>query len=152
MWGPFGSGAWTNQGNSETVYGTGGEYYQAETARQLQSAAECLNSRRYPDAQRILNSMTDRPARWYYFSAVSQAGQGNNVKALELARQALNLDPGRAEYRQLVSQLESGGSWYQSQENSYGGRPDMFCNNQFASLCAMSLCCSMMSGGRFCCI
>ena len=52
-------------------------------------------------------------------------GLGSNVNALEDAREALRRDPQNARYRMLVSQLESGGQWYQTMGSGYGyERPD----------------------------
>ena len=46
-------------------------------------------------------------------------GMGNNVLAKDHAGQAVNLDPGNPQYRQLLNQLEWNSQRYQN--NPYGG-------------------------------
>ena len=62
----------------------------------------------------MLNGMKDRTARWYYYSAQANSGLGNNVAAMEAARQAVNLEPNNVEYRNFLNMLQNGGSWYQT--------------------------------------
>ena len=54
-----------------------------------------------------------------YYSAIANAGSGNNVTAKEHASQAVNMEPSNMEYRQLQQQLEFGGTWYQSRGGEY---------------------------------
>ena len=91
----------------------------------MQAAANYINSRHFREALNVLNGMGVRNAQWYYMRAVAHAGLGSNVNALEDAREALRRDPQNARYRMLVSQLESGGQWYQTMGSGYGyERPD----------------------------
>ena len=62
----------------------------------------------------------ERNARWYYYSAIAHSGLGNNVAGLEHARKASALEPDNFDYRQLVQQFESGGSWYEQRQAAYG--------------------------------
>ena len=57
---------------------------------------------------------------WYFFSAIANSGVGNNINALEHARQAVNMEPNNIQYRSLLQRLESGGQWYQTMGNGYG--------------------------------
>ena len=88
---------------------------------ELQSAYTYLASRNYREALQVLSRIGNRTARWYYYSAVANAGMGNGLNALEHARQAVNMEPGNPEYRSLLNQLEAGGNRYQS--SRYGGGP-----------------------------
>ena len=108
-------------------YGQSGQtsYGNDEEAIKMQAAANYINSRHFPEALYVLNGMGVRNAQWYYMRAVAHAGLGSNVNALEDAREALRRDPQNARYRMLVSQLESGGQWYQTMGSGYGyERPD----------------------------
>lgn len=108
-------------------YGQSGQtsYGNDEEAIKMQAAANYINSRHFREALNVLNGMGVRNAQWYYMRAVAHAGLGSNVKALEDAREALRRDPQNARYRMLVSQLESGGQWYQTMGSGYGyERPD----------------------------
>ena len=108
-------------------YGQSGQtsYGNDEEAIKMQAAANYTNSRHFREALNVLNGMGVRNAQWYYMRAVAHAGLGSNVNALEDAREALRRDPQNARYRMLVSQLESGGQWYQTMGSGYGyERPD----------------------------
>lgn len=115
----------------------------------LRAAANYINSRHYPEALNLLNSITNRNALWYYYSAIANSGIGNNVIALEHAREALRRDPGNFQYQMLVSQLESGGAWYQQRQGPYqttfstgGGWCVKLCiANLLCNLCCNGLCC-----------
>lgn len=145
FWGPFGGAFWGGQGQQHRQ-----EQYTGETGQRLQAAANYINARRYEEALNVLDSMSDRPARWYYFCAICHAGMGNNVNALSYAKQAVNMEPDNQEYQALVQQLQSGGRWYQQQGQRYG-RGGMDLNTLCCSICALNLCCG--SYGRFflCC-
>lgn len=110
------------------------------TAIHLQAAANYVRSGHYREALNVLNGMEERPSQWYYISAIANSGIGNNITALEHARQAVSMEPGNFEYQQLVQRLEMGGQWYQTRGTDYG-RPlaNMDCCTQ---LCFMNLLCN----------
>lgn len=147
-WGPFGS-FWGYSG--QTGYGsqqTRQENYSQETATRLQAAANYINARHYNEALHVLNEMEDRPARWYYFSAVANSGLGNNVNALEMAKQAVNMEPDNMEYENLLQRLQGGGQWYQSRGTQYGRSAANNMEALCCSICAMQMCCGY---GKYCC-
>lgn len=51
-----------------------------------------------------------RNARWYYYSAAANQGIGNNVTAMEHAKQAVSMEPDNYEYQMLLQQLQGNGS------------------------------------------
>ncbi len=98
----------------------GGGYSRAQESQSeedvhLQAAANYLRNGYYQQAYNVLNGMKDRTARWYYYSAQANSGLGNNVAAMEAARQAVNLEPNNVEYRNFLNMLQNGGSWYQNE-------------------------------------
>lgn len=116
----------------------------------LKAAANYIQNRYYNEAVNVLNQMQERTGQWYYLSATANMGLGNNLMALEYAKQAVILEPYNQQYQQLVRVLESGGSWYQDMQGSYGSPYDMegdFC----LKLCLANLFCNLCFGGRFCC-
>ena len=123
-------GGYGSQRNSSYGGGYGGHSYSNyntgyESVR-MTAAANYINSQNYREALNVLNGMAqnERVARWYYFSAIANAGVGNNVTATEHAPRAVDMEPGNMEYRQLLQQLSFGGSWYRDMGTSYGyGRP-----------------------------
>lgn len=80
-----------------------------------------LNTRRYREALEALSSVPLRTARWYYYSAVANAGTGNNIMALEHARQAVNMEPNNQDYRDFLDQIEMQSKRYQDTRYNYNG-------------------------------
>ena len=77
-------------------YGGQGGYQEAPSGQdgaQLQAAANYINGRQYQQALNVLSRIQNRSAHWYYLSACANMGMGNNVNALNLARQAQSMDP-----------------------------------------------------------
>lgn len=141
--GGFGGG-FGGYGNSRSSSGT-----DEETAHK-QAALNYIRSGHYKEALNVLNNMNCKDAQWYYFSAIANSGSGNNITALEHARTAVNMEPGNSEYRQLLAQLEGGGSWYYSRREPYGGfgsGQGNFCSK----LCMAYLICNMCCGSGLCC-
>ena len=133
-------------------FGTQGQNtYQDEEAVRRQAAANYINSRHYKEAMNVLSSLQQRNGQWYYLSAMANMGLGNNVNALNDARSAVNMEPDNMQYRMLLQRLEGGGTWYQEQQNPFGGMPsdgsDM-CVKLCLANAACNLCCP---GGMFCC-
>jgi molecular chaperone DnaJ len=84
-----------------------------DESEEMITAANYINSRRFNEALNILSNMPHRSARWYYYSAVANTGVGNNIVAQDHAAQAVNMDPGNAEYRNFLNQIEWQGKRYQ---------------------------------------
>lgn len=148
-WGPFGP-FWTfggGFGEQSQQRQTRSENYSEETRRKLQAASNYINARHYDEALNVLNAMSDRPARWYYFSAVANSGLGNNVNALNMAKQAVEMEPDNMEYESLLQRLQGGGQWYQQQGNQYGRSMNNM-GNLCCTICAINMCCGY---GRYCC-
>lgn len=87
---------------------------------ELQAAFNYIRSGHYAEALHVLSDIQERNARWYYLSAMANAGAGNNILALEHARQAAAMEPDNREYAYLLQQLQSGGQWYRSMGEDYG--------------------------------
>ena len=94
-------------GNGQNFSGNG-------SSVKMQAAANFINSRHFKEALNVLNDIPEHDAQWYFFSAVANAGLGNNITAKDLASQAAALEPGNIQYRQFLQQLEYGGAWYHS--------------------------------------
>lgn len=115
---------------------------------EMNAAATYINARRYNEALNVLRSVTNRNGRWYYFSAIANSGIGNNMEAVNHAQQACALEPGNAEYTNLLNQLQWRGQRYQNTTYN-SGRPSYGTGNLCCDLwCADSLCECM--GGDLC--
>ncbi len=163
----YGSSAGYSQDTSESFGGFGygpfrgfyGEYRQErntgntenEEELHMRAAANFINSGHYQEALNLLNGIRTRSALWYYYSALANSGIGNNVSALNHAREALRLEPDNFQYQILVNRLESGGTWYRQQQSPYestftGG------GSWCMKLCIANLVCNLCcGGGGLCC-
>lgn len=140
--------------SSNGPYNNNGTYYNQSTysnnaaggSAEMNTVATYLNSGRYREALNLLSTIPTRTARWFYYSAVANAGVGNNIMALEHARQAVNMDPYNQEYRNFLSQIEWQSQRYQS--TRYGGTSFGTGNLCCDLWCADTLCECM--GGDLC--
>lgn len=132
-----------NTGYSNAGYGNAGYQNNSQTSVEFQAAYNYINGRQYQQALNVLSRMQNRSAHWYYLSAVANMGMGNNVNALNLARQASSMEPANQEYANLVNRLQWNNQRYQGYGNPYGGSNNSSCGtgNFCCDLwCADSLC------------
>lgn len=113
----------------------------------LSAAYQYIMYRRYYQALQILQSTTERTARWYYLSALANRGVGNPVTALEHIRRAVSMEPDNQEYLQTLERMENGGEEYRRHAETYRGFT--FGGSPFASLCLCYLCQCFCCRGRF---
>jgi molecular chaperone DnaJ len=106
----------------------------------LQAAANYIRSNHYQEALHVLSQIPAHSARWYYYSAMANAGTGNNITAKQHARQAVDMDPNNMEYRMLLNRYETGETWYRQQQ--YG-----MTENDISDCCGRVFCCCL----PFCC-
>lgn len=149
--GGFDFGGFGNFGGFGTGYGSAGNYgnssNMSEDEMHMRAAANYINNQHYAEALNVLNTISNKNATWYYYSAIANKGVGNNVQALEHARMASSMEPNNATYQQLVRTFESGGSWYTSRQSSYGGMPTIICSNPLLACCLANLCCNACCAG-----
>ena len=115
----------------------------------MRAAANFIRSGHYREALNVLNGISNKTAGWDYLSAIANAGIGNNVLALQYAKQAASMEPNNRDYQNLVYQMESGGNWYQGMQNPYGSAIYMG-NDCCMKLCLANLLCNLCccGGGR----
>lgn len=119
---------------------TGYHNYFKESA-QMQAVANYLNAGHYHEALHLLNQITERNARWFYYSAIANSGLGSLANALNLGRKAVELEPGNREYAAFVDRLEYGGQWYRNKGGMYG-RQTINGSNFCYTLCVVSILCN----------
>jgi|APHig6443718053_1056840.scaffolds.fasta_scaffold21762_2 molecular chaperone DnaJ len=129
----FGFGQQWNADRTKSGYG--------EDSVDMQAARDYINAGYYQEALNILNRMgaVDQSARWYYYSAVANAGIGNNTTAFDHAQRAVALEPYNLEYQLLLSKLQQGSSWYREKGSSYGR--SSLNTNLCLEFCCMNLLC-----------
>ena len=148
----FGFGPFGSYGSAYHSYYQRGDIYNGyteEEAAHLQSAASYINAGHYQEAWNLLQSFENHGAYWYYLSAAANSGLGNNMKATEYARTAVQMDPSRREYQMLLQQLQSGGRWYESRGTDYGRSSlgSSFCRSVGTYFLCSTFCCG---GGGGC--
>ena len=102
-----------------------------------------LGRRAYSQALSLLDSMPNRNAKWYYYSAIAQVGLGNNLRGMEYARMAVSMEPNNIEYQNLVNRLSFQGNRYGEVRNVYRGGRSGFDD-------ASDLCCKLWLADSLC--
>lgn len=135
-------------------YGGGQQYSTGSSDTdtiELQAAANYINHRCYREALNVLANIKNRSAKWYYYSAMANAGTGNNVTAKEHIAQACAMEPNNMQFRAFEQQLNYGGDWYSNMGRGYA-RPFAGSSSFCLSLCLMNVlcnCCCNPIGFRF---
>lgn len=132
--------------------GTSNTYYnQGNDSGEFATVYSYINARRYTEAAQLLNNISTRNARWFYLSAITNAGLGNNILALDHARTAVSMEPMNREYVNFYNQLQYGGARYNSTGQTYG-RTGMDTGDLCCNLCVADACCECMGGDLCTCI
>lgn len=121
----------------------------SEDTLHLRAAANYINNGYYREALNILNTITSRNARWYYYSALANSGAGNIAIALDHAREAVRREPDNFQYQILVNRLEGGSTWYRRQQGPYQTTFSTG-NNWCLKLCIANLLCNLCCNGMCC--
>ena len=133
-----------------SAYGQSQQYRQSERS-EYTAAKSYIRNGMYREAITALSGvpLAERDGKWYYLHAGANMYLGNKIAALESAKKAVEIEPDNEDYRALLSQLQSGGDFYQSYTTNYrsGLSPDRF----FLALCAANVCLGPLCGYRFCC-
>ena len=152
-YGPFGGFGGEDPFGNFGSYGGGRQQSRSGTEEDihLRAAANYIRSGHYREALNVLDGIKDRGALWYFYSASANSGLGNNVTALEQAKEAVRLEPDNIQYQMLLQRLQNGGSWYQQRQSTYG-YPGTFDTSCCTKLCIANLLCNLCCGGSgLCC-
>ena len=117
-------------------------YYNGESG-EMAEVYNLLGRRAYSQALSLLDSMPNRNAKWYYYSAIAQVGLGNNLRGMEYARMAVSMEPNNIEYQNLVNRLSFQGNRYGEVRNVYRGGRSGFDD-------ASDLCCKLWLAESLC--
>ena len=117
-------------------------YYNGESS-EMAEVYNLLGRRAYSQALSLLDSMPNRNAKWYYYSAIAQVGLGNNLRGMEYARMAVSMEPNNIEYQNLVNRLSFQGNRYGEVRNVYRGGRSGFDD-------ASDLCCKLWLADSLC--
>lgn len=149
--GGYGSGSYGGDGYGRRTGGFDDGDAGYEEDSHLRAAGNYVRNGYYKEARTVLDDMplSGRSARWYYYSALSHAGLGSQVAALDHARQAAAMEPYNSDYRMLVYQLENGGNWYRQRQYTYG-QPYAADGSMCLKLCLINVACNICCSGGGC--
>jgi len=125
--------------------------YSSQETPELQAARNYINARRFHEALNVLSSIGDRSAMWYYYSAIANMGIGNNLVAVDHAKQAAAMEPTNQEYVNFANQLQFRGQQYQTTGYGYG-RPTFGTGNICCDLWCLDTMCECMGGDLCSCM
>jgi len=117
--------------------------YSNSESGEMAEVYNLLGRRAYSQALSLLDSMPNRNAKWYYYSAIAQVGLGNNLRGMEYARMAVSMEPNNIEYQNLVNRLSFQGNRYGEVRNVYRGGRSGFDD-------ATDLCCKLWLADSLC--
>ena len=133
-------------------YSTGnGSYGNGQETLELQAVRNYINARRFHEALTALSNIGDRSAMGYYYSAISNMGIGNNLVAVEHAKQAAAMEPNNAEYVNFANQMQFRSQQYQTAGYGYG-RQSHGSGNLCCDLWCMDTMCECMGGDLCSCM
>lgn len=148
------SGGQTGYGGYGPGYGAG--YGGPGQARQdmphYGEIRELLRMGRFRQAMEALEAMNAQTAEWYYLLARARQGLGDDIAALNFARQAVSMEPGNMEYYSFLQQMTAGSREYRQQSMTMGGVQDFLCRNPCLTCMLFNMCCGGGCGMPiFCC-
>lgn len=101
--------------------GFGGYYAHSDPnePNAYRAARNYINARHYNEALNVLSNVQERSAKWYYMSAMANAGLGNRIVAVQQAEEAARLEPDNPEYENFLNQLQYAGTFYRREAEPY---------------------------------
>ena len=160
---PFGFGFGFDPFGFGFGYSGGSQYTGQSSGRdtpEMQAANNYIRNGYYQEALNVLDGIAsnERGARWHYYAALACAGLGNNIRAQNEARTAVNMEPGNYEYQNLLDRLQNPGRTYRTYQQAHtqpgGGNPLIrFCLTLWLAQMFFSLlnCCCCGRGGYYYC-
>lgn len=127
---------------------SGGSSYDGGSGS-LYNIRQQIQTGRFRDAVRTLNSMSVRNAEWNYLMGVCYVNMGSIGQGVQYVQNAVRMDPNNFEYRNFLNQILNMQSTYQQRAYNYGGgNSSVDCCTQL--VCA-DCCCECMGGDLISC-
>ena len=138
-----------SNGGYQSYGSTSGSGYGSSDLK-YQKVYDYINFRQYSNAMSELNRipLPDRDGRWYYLSAITNAGMGNNIQAQNDINKAMSIEPSNPEYRNFATQLQMNTRRYQNSPYTRGSGNGDGCGtgNFCCDLWIADSCCECMGG------
>ena len=148
-------GTSANSSSSYSGYGNYGSAYSGPHAAEFMRARTFIQQNNLMEAQRILDSISDHNAEWYYLYGIIYFRQNWHDKAAQHFETAYRMNPNNAEYRNAYNSVYSMGGFNRTSGRRYPGDMNMDdgcsgCDICGGLLCA-DCCCEAMGGGLIRC-
>ncbi len=134
----------TNQtyGSQQSTSSAGGYQY-INDQQAYQEAAAYIQAQRYNEAMNILNMIRMKNSMWFYYAAIAEHGLGNNIRAQEYAKTAVDMEPMNMQYILLYNQLSGAQQQYRTTSQTYGNNMNMlsYCYSILMCNCMLNMCC-----------
>ncbi len=139
------------EGSGYSYSATGQTQSSSQETVELQAARNYINNRRFHEALNVLSNIGNRTAMWYYYSAIANMGIGNNLVAVDHAKQAAAMEPNNMEYVNFANQMQFRGQQYQNMGYGYG-RQSYGTGNLCCDLWCLDTMCECMGGDLCSCM
>ena len=136
-------------GGYNAGYGASGQAQQR--APEFDAVRRQLERYDFQGAMETLEQMNTQNAEWYYLVARARQGLGDDIAALNFARQAVNMEPNNLEYLSFLQQMSMGGQQYRQQGTTFGGIQNYLCQNPCLTCLLFNFCCGGCGTRFFCC-
>lgn len=151
---PF-TGSWNWSQNGFNGYeGSYSSRQQSYERSEYTAARNYIRNGAYKEALNALDQVPERErdGRWYYLHACASMYAGNRINAMNSAQRACEIDPGNEEYQSLLSQLQSGGNFYDNYSTNVFSGTSFDISKVCLYTCVANLCLNSLCRGGFCCI
>lgn len=82
-------------------------YYVTTVSDKLEEADNLIKSRRYDEAQSVLDGITEKTAEWHFLQSIILYSKRRSPEAVEQLRLAVQMEPGNAKYTSALKQMEA---------------------------------------------
>ena len=107
---------------------------------EFDSVKSYLDAGYFNEALNVLEGITTKNAKWYYYSAIINSGLGNKITALNHAKTAVQMEPNNLEYQRLLNQIQNGGRVYEQRSQDFG-IPTISLNKICLTICFAKMFC-----------
>jgi molecular chaperone DnaJ len=122
--------------SSQPSYGNYGGGYR-NSAPSFATVRSLLNMRQVSQALAMLQSLP-KTAEWYYLSGVAYIQQGWYTQGIKYLEQAVSMDPGNSEYSDMLNNLRSRSTSYDTGGDTFGSGSS--CCSALPCICIPCMC------------
>jgi DnaJ-class molecular chaperone with C-terminal Zn finger domain len=128
-------------GGASASYGASSSAYSGPDAATYNNIRMALDRNDLYNAEQMLINMQARDAEWYFLSGVLSYKKGFMADGIANVKQALDMDPGNAEYQSIYQQMNSSGSVFRNYSNQQGYDPNAQAAADMLACSMLPLCC-----------